>query len=143
MLETLFMRFLEISAATGVIILGLFLFAPYLGRNFAAKWKYRVWLLLAVRLLVPLTISLPAAPLAGNIPNPPVSYNDVLSTPPADAVTTRPDAAAIQPDAGTVLQGTAIVQPSPPSANTTRGVVGLFRTHCHNMADRRLRFFDV
>ncbi len=69
MLEAMFVRLLEISVTTSIIILGLRMLAPYLNKTYAAKWKYWVWLLLAVRLIVPVNISLPAAPVKVNIPD--------------------------------------------------------------------------
>ena len=85
--ETVFVRFLEISATTSIIILGLRLFAPYLNKTYAAKWKYWIWLVLAIRLVIPINISLPTAPLTVNIPNIPSS----------DVVTVQPDAVIVPP----------------------------------------------
>lgn len=97
MLETMFVRFLEISATTSIIILGLRLLAPYLNKTYAAKWKYWIWLLLAIRLIIPINISLPTAPLTVNIPN----------TPSSDAVTVQPDAVIVPPEPTLPLTETA------------------------------------
>lgn len=93
MIETMFVRLLEISVTTSIIIFGLRLLAPYLNKTYAAKWKYWIWLLLAVRLIVPLNISLPTAPLAVNIPNASISTSgNMLPNPPSsDVVIVQPE----------------------------------------------------
>lgn len=53
MIKMLFLSMLEISLATGPIILLLVMLAPFLSSRYAAKWKYWIWIVLAVRLLIP------------------------------------------------------------------------------------------
>lgn len=53
MIKTLFLSVLEISLATGLIILLLVMLSPFLNRRYAAKWKYWIWMVLALRLLFP------------------------------------------------------------------------------------------
>lgn len=53
MIKTLFLSALEISLATSPIILLFILLGPLLSKHYAAKWKYRIWIVLAVRLLIP------------------------------------------------------------------------------------------
>lgn len=65
---------------------------PLLRRRYAAKWRYWVWFALAARLLIPLNISLPKAPVQVQIPN-----RTVLSVPAAD---TAAQISAVQPAAG-------------------------------------------
>ena len=98
MLENIFVQLFEISVTTSIIILGLRLLAPYLNKTYAAKWKYWIWLVLAIRLVIPINISLPTAPLTVNIPN----------TSSLDAVTTQPDAFIVPPE--TILPLTDTVQ---------------------------------
>lgn len=97
MLETVFVRFLEISATTSIIILGLCLLAPYLNKTYAAKWKYWIWLVLAVRLIIPVNISLPTAPVEVNIPNVSINTLDNMMSyvPASDIVTVQPDATTV------------------------------------------------
>ena len=56
MLENIFMSWLEISVTTGVLIIVLLLFSTRINKLFIAKWKYWIWLLLAIRLLIPFNI---------------------------------------------------------------------------------------
>ena len=53
MIKELFLSLFEISLTTGLIILLLILLAPFLNKRYAAKWKYWIWIVLAMRLLIP------------------------------------------------------------------------------------------
>lgn len=50
----LFLGILGISASAGLLIAALLLSAPFLNRRYAARWKYLIWVVLAVRLVVPI-----------------------------------------------------------------------------------------
>ena len=69
MLEMLFANIVEITASVSILILLLLALTPLLRRRYAAKWRYWVWFALAARLLIPLNISLPKAPVQVQIPN--------------------------------------------------------------------------
>lgn len=47
----LFLDVLAVSISTGLVILGLLALTPFLDKRYAAKWKYWIWILLALRLL--------------------------------------------------------------------------------------------
>ena len=49
----IFLSILGISASISVIVIGLVLLTPFLNKRYAAKWKYLIWIFLALRLLVP------------------------------------------------------------------------------------------
>ena len=49
----LFLYFFEVSLSTTLIVLLLILTAPLLNKRYLAKWKYWIWLFLAVRLILP------------------------------------------------------------------------------------------
>ena len=49
----LFLSILEISISVGLIVLVLILLSPFLNKRYAAKWKYWIWLFLALRLITP------------------------------------------------------------------------------------------
>lgn len=55
----MFTELLRVSLSAGVMILVLLLFFAGLGKRYSAGLKYWVWLLLALRLLVPVTVTLP------------------------------------------------------------------------------------
>lgn len=67
-MESIFLQYIQISLIAGLLILFLFLSAPLLNRHYAAKWKYLVWLFLAVWLLVPVKFSIQNAPIQVNVP---------------------------------------------------------------------------
>lgn len=66
--DRLFLQLIIASATTIPIILLLKLLSNKLSRRYSAKWKYYVWLVLAVRLLVPWSPSLPVQPVEIVIP---------------------------------------------------------------------------
>lgn len=49
----LFLSVLEISISVSLIVLVLLAAAPFLNKRYAAKWKYWIWLFLALRLVIP------------------------------------------------------------------------------------------
>ncbi|NGZ76294.1 M56 family metallopeptidase [Saccharibacillus alkalitolerans] len=63
MLEHLLATLLEITISVSLVIAVLLLLRPLIGRRYAAKWRYWIWLAVAIRLLIPFNFSLPQAPL--------------------------------------------------------------------------------
>lgn len=59
MTERLFDTVLEISASVSAVVLIVFLLTPLLEKRFSAKWRYWIWLVLAVRLLIPVNFHMP------------------------------------------------------------------------------------
>ncbi|MDE7224681.1 MAG: M56 family metallopeptidase [Acetatifactor sp.] len=53
MITRLFLLVLEASLSISLIIAALVLFSSLLNRRYAVKWKYWIWIFLAVRLLIP------------------------------------------------------------------------------------------
>lgn len=68
MKDSVFMQLLLVSITTIPIILLLKLLSNKLNKRYAAKWKYWIWLLLAVRLLIPWSPTLPVQPIKIVIP---------------------------------------------------------------------------
>lgn len=58
----------EISLGVSFVLIFLFLFSPVLNHRYIAKWRYWVWLIIAVRLLVPVNLNSPAAPVQIQMP---------------------------------------------------------------------------
>lgn len=52
-----------VSLEASSVILIMLILSPFLRRRYSAKWRYYVWLLLAVRLCVPFRIDIPSAPV--------------------------------------------------------------------------------
>lgn len=57
MLEHTFISVISVSLTTSFLIVFLLLLSPFIARNYAAKWKYWVWMILAARLVLPWNIS--------------------------------------------------------------------------------------
>ncbi len=49
----IFLSILGISVSIGLIVIGLIFLSPFLNKRYAAKWKYLIWIFLALRLLIP------------------------------------------------------------------------------------------
>ncbi|MGN8875525.1 M56 family metallopeptidase [Pseudoflavonifractor sp. HCP28S3_F10] len=78
----------EVSLAMTAVIGGLLALTPVLDRRFAPAWRYWVWLAVAVRLVIPLNISLPGAPV--RLAAPAAEYRITVSPEPADVSAVRP-----------------------------------------------------
>lgn len=57
MLDRIFLSVLSTSLVTSFIIILLIILAPLINKRYAAKWKYWVWILLALRLIMPFSLS--------------------------------------------------------------------------------------
>ena len=55
MITNLFLSFFEISVSVSILVVVLILFTSFFNKRYAAKWKYLIWIFLAVRLLVPVS----------------------------------------------------------------------------------------
>ena len=73
-MERIVTALLELSLPMAAVIALLLAAGPLLGRRFTAKWRWWAWLLLAVRLLVPVEISLPQPVLTLPQPQAEITY---------------------------------------------------------------------
>ena len=69
MVNALFVPLAVVSASTGVVIAVLLLLTPTLRKSTWAKWRCLVWVLLALRLLLPFQLPAIHAPLAVSLPD--------------------------------------------------------------------------
>ena len=69
MIEKLFISVIEISLWLSVVIIVLKLTSPLIKKTYAAKWRYIIWFILALRLVIPLNITLPSAPVKLTVPD--------------------------------------------------------------------------
>lgn len=63
MVLSLFSNIIKITFTTSVVIAVLLLLYPLIKKTYTAKWRYWVWLFLAVRLLIPFSPSFKQAPI--------------------------------------------------------------------------------
>ena len=68
LLKNILLSVVEVSVSTGVIVLIMLLSAPFFHRRYAARWRYYIWIALAVRLVVPVNFSLPERNIEISIP---------------------------------------------------------------------------
>ena len=68
-MENLFLSVLSISLTTSVIIIALIVLGSLLNKRYVAKWKYGLWIALAVRLLVPVNYTVPDSGFQITVPD--------------------------------------------------------------------------
>ncbi len=98
MTESLFYTVLEISVSVSVVVLVVLLLTPVLKKRFTAKWRYWVWLLLAVRLLIPLNFHMPQPAVQIPVPQKAVMIQNAAPQTAQNVVTPAPTNQASQPD---------------------------------------------
>lgn len=69
MIEKLFLTIIEITISTSLIIIPLLLISPLLKKKYTAKWQYIIWLIIAIRLMIPINFDLQEALLKIPVPN--------------------------------------------------------------------------
>ncbi len=67
-MRDLFLTILGISISASPVIIFLLIFTPLLNKRFAVKWKYLMWIVIAIRLAIPLHISAAAPKIVIDIP---------------------------------------------------------------------------
>ena len=70
-MANILLNMFENSIPVTVIIMLLILLRGILNKRYTAKWQYWVWVVIAVRLLVPFDISIPnfTSPVSVTVPN--------------------------------------------------------------------------
>ena len=96
-MTNVFLSFLETSIVISIIIVLLLLLTPVLNKRYAAKWKYWIWIVLALRLLIPFGGN------GGISPAEPWAQRETAGVP--GSVQTVPE-----PSAGGTVRGQVIVE---------------------------------
>lgn len=68
MITNLFLNVIAISLSTSLIIIFLLIFAPFLNKRYAIKWKYLIWVVIAVRLIIPFNMDIPFPQIVFDVP---------------------------------------------------------------------------
>ncbi len=68
MIEDIFINYLEISITSAAAIAVILLISKFAENKFRKKWRYWVWIFLAIYLVLPVKIDLPSAPIQMEIP---------------------------------------------------------------------------
>lgn len=116
-LAAVFPQVLGVSLTTGLVIAALLLATPALAGRVKARWRCLVWGVLALRLLVPLQFSLPAAPVEVSLSQPAAVQNQTQAAPGGGGET----APAAQP-APVEAAPSAEATPASPSAPALTGL---------------------
>lgn len=69
MIGNIFTSIIEISIASSFIIVILLIISPYINKVYITKWRYLLWLILTIRLIIPFNITLPTTPVNFKIPS--------------------------------------------------------------------------
>lgn len=121
-MERLMIALLELSLPMAVVIAVLLTAGPLLGRRFTARWRYWAWLLIAVRLLLPIGISLPQPVVT--LPQPQVDFSypvrevePISPTPTGDPILVLPGDDESDPYQQIGAETTALTVPDAVSAD--------------------------
>ncbi len=79
MIGDIFLQVLKVSVFAAIIIGALLAMMPVLRKRYHAKWRYAVWLVIAARLLLPVNITLPQAPINIELPNEIITLSNSIS----------------------------------------------------------------
>lgn len=118
LLAAAFPRVLGVSLTTGLVVAALLLATPALAGRVKARWRCLVWGVLALRLLIPLQVSFPAAPVEISLSQTAVAQSQPPSAAPEDDGESAPPA---QPAPEETTPGTALA-PDAVSAPTLTGL---------------------
>lgn len=107
----------EITLGVSLIILILWLLDRYLDTRYTARWRCWVWMILALRLLIPWNFSLPQAPVQLHLPTTQQEQTTVLTDTPINQTTDKEATipTTIPPTMEEVAQMPPIPQASAPS----------------------------
>ncbi|MGM9525923.1 MAG: M56 family metallopeptidase, partial [Peptococcaceae bacterium] len=62
-IENLIQNLLQVSISMAVVLAVVLLLLPLWQRRYSARWRKAIWLVIAVRLLIPFSLQLPSAPV--------------------------------------------------------------------------------
>ncbi|MBQ6877788.1 MAG: M56 family metallopeptidase [Oscillospiraceae bacterium] len=68
MIENLFINILGISITSSAAVAAILLISKFAENRFRKKWRYWIWIFLAVYLIIPIKINLPSAPIKMDVP---------------------------------------------------------------------------
>lgn len=108
LLKNVLLSVVEVSISTGMIVLILLLFAPFFNKRYTARWRYYIWIVLAVRLVIPVNFSLPQRRIEIRIP-PSVSASVADSTEDGIAVPPQTEKATEKASGFSVLDVFAVI----------------------------------
>ncbi len=74
-MQAIFFNIVGISITVSIIGVALLLISSYLNERYVVKWRYFIWLILAIRLILPIDFGLTAPPLELNLADREIVYS--------------------------------------------------------------------
>lgn len=113
-MENLFLTVLSISLTTSFIIIALIVLGSLFNKRYVAKWKYGLWIALALRLLVPVNYTVPDSDFQITVPDEvgSLTVSDIFETEEGVVATQPVDSEMMEPQ--TVEPQTMIPLPIEP-----------------------------
>lgn len=108
-MDTLFQSVFKISLFTSVAILFLGVLSHFLGKRYGVKWRYFVWLMIGLRLILPIDLTLPNPVV--EIPTPKVKIQMAAASNDVSAETVSFSSAPFLPMAESSSEQNEVVQP--------------------------------
>lgn len=68
MIRSIFSNIIEITLSTSIVITLLLILSNRLDNKYHVKWRYWIWLIISIRLILPFTITLPEPPIRLSTP---------------------------------------------------------------------------
>lgn len=79
-LENIFVTLIGISIPISIIISIISITTPLMKKKYAAKWRYMIWIILSIRLIIPLNIALPSSPVNITVPENTITFGQPDNT---------------------------------------------------------------
>ncbi len=112
-MTNIFLTYLGISATVSIVVLLILLASPLINRRYAVKWKYYIWIFLAIRLIIPISGMYHAKSQSPAIGDPAQSSGAVVYEP-EEAQGVQPRRFVVEISVGTAVQ-------SAPTSETATG----------------------
>lgn len=74
-MQSIFFHLAGISVTVSIVVVILLLFSAFLNERYTVKWRYYLWLILAVRLILPVDFGLSSPPVELNLPDHELFYS--------------------------------------------------------------------
>ena len=74
-MQSIFFNMVGVSITVSIVIIILLLLSSFLSKRYTVKWRYFIWLILALRLLLPINFGLTSPPVELNLADREIIYN--------------------------------------------------------------------
>lgn len=141
MLDALFSGVIEVSLGVSVLITVLLLLSPLLRKTYTVNWRYWVWLMLAVRLLLPFNLSLPRPPINITMPHHRIAYQSPTPTlsPPITNIQPADHRAPAEPTKAATAKTVSITEVSVAAWLLGISVSVLYQSACYLLLRRSIK----